>query len=198
MVVWGLIIECIYVNQMHCIWGPDQCCPLGIFPSVDACFGDYSSGSHDIGKYNDWYDANIGKNLAGPSVLPAPCVTQWRSGQIGHVEAWILVWKFERREIRKVGQREEKRTREVGTKMQYSIWRLIPSETTFRKSNFICTLNVQTYALEIFKHFLENKLVPCLDHRWALNRNIIGFELSWNHKRLTKIFPRRELTCSTK
>ena len=31
-------------------------------------------------------------------------------------------WKLERRETRKVGQREEKRTREAGTKMQCSTW----------------------------------------------------------------------------
>ena len=107
--------------------------------------------------------------------------------------------KLERRETRKVGQREEKRTREAGTKMQCSTWWFIPSEATFRKYMFICTLNVQTYALEMFKKILRKTNLPHgSDHRWALNRSIIGFELSWNHKRLTKTLPRRELTCFTK
>ena len=59
----------------------------------------------------------------------------------------------------------------------------------------------------MFKHMLskcskkilrKTNLPHGSDHRWALNRSIIGFELSWNHKRLTKTFPRRELTCFTK
>ena len=111
-----------------------------------------------------------------------------------------MFYELERRETRKVGQREEKRTREAGTKMQCSTWWFIPSEATFRKYMFICTLNVQTYALEMFnKNLRKTKKLPHgSDHRWALNRNIIGFELSWNHKRLTKTLPRRELTCFTK
>ena len=87
--------------------------------------------------------------------------------------------------------------------MQCSTWWCIPSEATFRKYNFICTvictLNVQTYALEMFKQILRKTNLPHgSEHRWALNRSIIGCELSWNHKRLTKTFPRRELTCFTK
>ena len=59
--------------------------------------------------------------------------------------------KLERRETRKVGQREEKS---------------IPSEATFRKYMFICTLNVQTYALEMFKKILRKTNLPHgSDHR---------------------------------
>ena len=51
----------------------------------------------------------------------------------------------------------------------------------------------------MFKQILRKTNLPHgSDHRWALNRSIIGFEPSWNHKRLTKTFPRRELTCFTK
>ena len=73
---------------------------------------------------------------------------------------------LERRETRKVGQREEKRTREAGTKMQCSTWCFIPPEVTFRKYMFICTLNVQTYAFEMFKKILRKTNLPRgSDHR---------------------------------
>ena len=49
-----------------------------------------------------------------------------RSNQVGGwaADRWwtITVTVHERRETRNVGQREEKRTREAGTKMQCSTW----------------------------------------------------------------------------
>ena len=75
--------------------------------------------------------------------------------------------------------------------MQCSTWWFIPSEATFRKYTFICTLNVQTILR-------KTHLPHGSDHRWALNRSITGFKLSWNHKRLTKTFPRTKLTRFTK
>ena len=39
----------------------------------------------------------------------------------------------------------------------------ISSEAIFRKYMFICTLNVQTYALEIFKKVLRKTNLP---HGW--------------------------------
>ena len=51
----------------------------------------------------------------------------------------------------------------------------------------------------MFKKNLTKTTLPHgSDHRWALNRSILGFKLSWNQKRLTKTFPRRELTWFTK
>ena len=56
---------------------------------------------------------------------------------------------------------------------------IYPLGGTFRTYMFICTLNVQTCALEMFKKILRKTNLPHgSDHRWALNRNIIGFELS--------------------
>ena len=97
---------------------------------------------------------------------------------------WLRVLPIlERRETRKVGQREKKRTREAGTKMQCSTWCFIPSEATFRKYNFIRTLNVQTYALEMFTKIPRKTNLPPWLRSSArieseLNRSIIGFELS--------------------
>ena len=77
--------------------------------------------------------------------------------------------KLERRETRKVGQREEKRTREAGTKMQCSTHGdLSPRRRPIvnRIYMFICTLIVQTYALEIFRKILRKTNLPHgSDHR---------------------------------
>ena len=95
----------------------------------------------------------------------APCVSMLLSAHF----LWVIEmvpgahngsYALERRETRKVGQREEKRTREAGTKMQCLTWRFIPSEATVRKYNFICTLNVQTYALEMLKQILRKTNLP--------------------------------------
>ena len=45
-----------------------------------------------------------------------------RSGVAVAKETASTTFSLERRETRKVGQREEKRTREAGTKMQCSTW----------------------------------------------------------------------------
>ena len=43
---------------------------------------------------------------------------------------------------------------------QNKLYVFIPSEATFRKYNFICTLKVQTYAVEMFKKFFGKQTCP--------------------------------------
>ena len=60
-----------------------------------------------------------GDGEAASSCLPASALK--KPNQLGKQGLNVLK-KLERRETRKVGQREEKRTREAGTKMQCSTW----------------------------------------------------------------------------